>query len=65
MFMQKGMSGCRLIITKTLVDMLNKGVTPQVCTKGSVGACGDLASMSQIALVLLRREEKLIIKMNY
>ena len=49
----KGMSGCRLIITKTLVDMLNKGVTPQVCTKGSVGACGDLAPMSQIALVLL------------
>lgn len=49
----KGMSGCRLKITKTLVDMLNKGVTPQVCTKGSVGACGDLAPMSQIALVLL------------
>tara|TARA_B100000212_G_scaffold224481_1_gene170387 strand:- start:782 stop:2311 length:1530 start_codon:yes stop_codon:yes gene_type:complete len=49
----KGMSGCRLVITKTLVDMLNAGVTPQVCTKGSVGACGDLAPMSQIALVLL------------
>ena len=49
----KGMSGCRLVITETLVEMLNKGVTPQVCTKGSVGACGDLAPMSQIALVLL------------
>ena len=49
----KGMSGCRLIITETLVEMLNKGVTPQVCTKGSVWACGDLAPMSQIALVLL------------
>ena len=48
-----GMSGCRLIITKTLVEMLNKGVTPFVCAKGSVGACGDLAPMSQIALVLL------------
>ena len=33
--------------------MLNKGVTPYVCAKGSVGACGDLAPMSQIALVLL------------
>lgn len=49
----KGMSGCRLVITETLLEMLNKGVTPQVCTKGSVGACGDLAPMSQIALVLL------------
>ena len=29
----KGMSGCRLIITQTLVEMLNKGVTPFVCEK--------------------------------
>ena len=49
----KGMSGCRLIITQTLIEMLNKQVTPYVCSKGSVGACGDLAPMSQIALVLL------------
>jgi len=48
-----GQSGCRLDITETLVKMLNKGVTPYVCQKGSVGACGDLAPMSQIALVLL------------
>lgn len=48
-----GQSGCRLKITQTLVDMVNKGVTPFVCQKGSVGACGDLAPMSQIALVLL------------
>jgi histidine ammonia-lyase len=48
-----GQSACRPIITKTLVEMLNKGVTPYVCQKGSVGACGDLAPMSQIALVLL------------
>ena len=53
----KGMSGCRLIITQTLVEMLNKGVTPYVCSKGSVGACGDLAPMSQIALVLLGEGE--------
>ena len=49
----KGRSGCRLEITQTLVDMLNKGVTPFVCQKGSVGACGDLAPMSQIALLML------------
>ncbi len=48
-----GNSGCRLEISQTLVDMLNKGVTPFVCQKGSVGACGDLAPMAQIALVLL------------
>ena len=48
-----GQSACRPEITKTLVDMLNKGVTPFVCQKGSVGACGDLAPMSQIALLLL------------
>jgi histidine ammonia-lyase len=52
-----GMSGCRPEITLTLVDMLNKGVTPVVCQKGSVGACGDLAPMSQIALLLLGEGE--------
>lgn len=48
-----GNSGCRLLITETLVEMLNKGVTPYVCQKGSVGASGDLAPMSQIALLLM------------
>ncbi len=48
-----GNSGCRIEITQTLVDMLNKGVTPMVCKKGSVGASGDLAPMSQIALLMM------------
>jgi histidine ammonia-lyase len=48
-----GKSGCRLEITQTFVEMLNKGVTPYVCQKGSVGACGDLAPMSQIALLMM------------
>ena len=48
-----GQSACRTEITQTLVDMLNKDVTPFVCQKGSVGACGDLAPMSQIALLML------------
>jgi len=48
-----GNSGCRPEITNTLIEMLNKCVTPYVCQKGSVGACGDLAPMSQIALLLL------------
>lgn len=53
----KGRSGCRPEITMTLIDMLNKGVTPVVCQKGSVGACGDLAPMSQIALLLMGEGE--------
>jgi histidine ammonia-lyase len=52
-----GHSGCRPEITQTLVDLLNAGVTPVVCRKGSVGACGDLAPMSQIALCLLGEGE--------
>ncbi len=48
-----GQSGCRPEITQTLVEMLNKDVTPFVCQKGSVGACGDLAPMSQIALLIM------------
>lgn len=52
-----GHSGCRRAITQTLIDMLNKGVTPVVCRKGSVGACGDLAPMSQIALLMMGEGE--------
>jgi len=52
-----GKSGCRPEITLTLVEMLNKGVTPVVCQKGSVGACGDLAPMSQIALLMMGEGE--------
>lgn len=52
-----GNSGCRPEITLTLVEMLNKGVTPVVCQKGSVGACGDLAPMSQIALLMMGEGE--------
>jgi len=53
----RGKSGCRPEITMTLVEMLNKGVTPVVCQKGSVGACGDLAPMSQIALLMMGEGE--------
>ncbi len=52
-----GRSGCRPEITATLVEMLNQGVTPKVCQKGSVGASGDLAPMSQVALLLLGEGE--------
>ncbi|HNQ79207.1 MAG TPA: aromatic amino acid ammonia-lyase [Acidobacteriota bacterium] len=53
----KGYSGCRPEITLTYIDMLNKGVIPVVCEKGSVGACGDLSPMSQCALSLMGEGE--------
>jgi histidine ammonia-lyase len=52
-----GNSGCRPEITLTLIAMLNQGVTPVVCNKGSVGACGDLAPMAQAMLLLLGEGE--------
>ena len=52
-----GNSGCRLAMTQTLIDMLNKNLTPVVCQKGSVGACGDLAPMAQLALLMMGEGE--------
>ncbi|MBI5935115.1 MAG: aromatic amino acid lyase [Chloroflexi bacterium] len=52
-----GNSGCRPEITLTMIEMLNKGVTPVVCQKGSVGASGDLAPMAQAALLLMGEGE--------
>jgi histidine ammonia-lyase len=52
-----GNSGCRPEITMTLVEMLNKGITPIVCQVGSVGASGDLAPMAQMALLLMGEGE--------
>ncbi len=48
-----GNSGGRVEITKLLIDMLNHNVTPLVASKGSVGACGDLSPMSQIAMTMM------------
>ena len=59
-----GQSGIRPEITLTLVEMLNKGVTPFVCQKGSVGACGDLAPMSQIALLMMGEGKAYYMKGN-
>jgi len=52
-----GHSGLRPVVVETLKEMLNKGVTPVVCEKGSVGASGDLSPMAQMALVLIGEGE--------
>jgi len=48
-----GHSGIRREIVETQVQMLNAGVTPVVCQKGSVGASGDLSPMAQMAITLM------------
>ena len=53
----RGHSGVRPEIPLTLVEMLNRGVTPVMCQKGSVGASGDLAPMAQMALLLIGEGE--------
>lgn len=52
-----GHSGIRFELVNTMIEMLNKGVNPVMCQKGSVGACGDLSPMSQMALVLMGEGE--------
>jgi len=53
----KGFSGLRPIVVETLAEMLNKGVTPVMCQKGSVGASGDLSPLGQGALVVMGEGE--------
>jgi histidine ammonia-lyase len=48
----KGFSGVRAIVLDTLCEMLNRGVTPVVPSQGSVGASGDLAPLSHLALAI-------------
>lgn len=48
----KGLSGIRTQVAKRLAALLNKGVTPVVPSRGSVGASGDLAPLAHMALVL-------------
>jgi len=53
----KGYSGIRLETVNTLLEMLNKGVHPVIPEKGSLGASGDLAPLSNMVLVMLGEGE--------
>jgi histidine ammonia-lyase len=55
----KGFSGVRVEIVETLLNMLNKGVTPVVPSQGSLGSSGDLCPLSHMALVLTTDERDL------
>ena len=49
----RGHSGIRVETLRALAALLNSGVVPVVPEKGSVGASGDLAPLSHLAIVLL------------
>lgn len=53
----RGHSGVRAILIETLVDMLNRGITPVVPETGSLGASGDLAPLAHIGLVVIGEGE--------
>ncbi|MGM9988343.1 MAG: histidine ammonia-lyase [Bacillaceae bacterium] len=53
----KGYSGVRPIIIKRLVELVNKEIHPVIPQQGSLGASGDLAPLSHLALVLIGEGE--------
>jgi len=52
-----GYSGCRPALIDTLIALLERGVTPVIPEKGSVGASGDLAPLAHLALALIGEGE--------
>jgi histidine ammonia-lyase len=51
--LMRGHSGIRETTLDALVELLNRDIVPVVPEKGSVGASGDLAPLSHLAIVLL------------
>jgi histidine ammonia-lyase len=55
----KGYSGVRVEVVQLLLDLLNRDIVPRIPAKGSVGASGDLAPLSHLALALIGEGEVL------
>jgi histidine ammonia-lyase len=55
-----GHSGVRPRVIELLTELLNRGIHPVIPSKGSVGASGDLAPLSHLALVLLGEGEAVV-----
>lgn len=53
----RGASGVRLELVRLIEGMLEKGVTPVIPEKGSVGASGDLAPLAHMAAVMMGEAE--------
>lgn len=55
--LSKGLSGIRLSVVETLIEMLNRKVHPIIPEKGSLGASGDLAPLAHMVLVMIGEGE--------
>jgi histidine ammonia-lyase len=55
--LMRGHSGIRTSTLQALAELLNRDVIPVIPEKGSVGASGDLAPLSHLAIVLLGEGE--------
>jgi len=53
----KGFSGARPLLADRLCEMINRRVHPVIPARGSVGASGDLAPLSHLAIVLIGEGE--------
>jgi histidine ammonia-lyase len=55
-----GHSGVRPVVVERLLDLLNHRIHPVIPEMGSVGASGDLAPLSHLALVLMGEGEAFV-----
>ncbi|ETI70637.1 histidine ammonia-lyase [Neobacillus vireti] len=53
----KGYSGIRPLVIEKLLDLVNHNIIPVIPQQGSLGASGDLAPLSHLALVLIGEGE--------
>src|ERR687895_564159 len=55
--LRRGHSGVRADLVELVVGLLERGVTPVIPSKGSVGSSGDLAPLAHLGLVLIGEGE--------
>lgn len=53
----RGHSGVRVAVVEKILEFLNAGIIPAIPQQGSVGASGDLAPLSHLALALIGEGE--------
>src|SRR5918992_1311275 len=55
--LRRGHSGVRVELVELVLRLLDRGVTPVIPSKGSVGSSGDLAPLAHLGLVLIGEGE--------
>jgi histidine ammonia-lyase len=55
--LRRGHSGVRVELVELVLALLERGVTPVIPSKGSVGSSGDLAPLAHLGLVLIGEGE--------